>query len=119
MSQQPMEKPEAYAAFLTKCATLAELRAHVLAYESLAVDAANIVHEMTAKDFVEFRRGLKLERAGTFAGVPWSERFGAVLIPEPMFTVSRVALEYCVPFNVAHQRLEQLHPELFAAKDAR
>ena len=108
-----MEKPEAYAAFLTKCVTLEQLRAHVLAYESLALDAAQIVHAMTPKDFTEFRRGLKLERAGQFAGEAWAKRFIAVLMPDPMFTIARIAIEYKVPFNVAHWRLQEVHPELF------
>lgn len=107
-----MEKPEAYAAFLTKCETLEQLRAHVLAYESLALDAARIVHEMTRKDFKEFRRGLKLERAGKFAGLEYSKRFAAILMPEPMFTIAIIADQYKVPFNIAHQRLKEHRPDL-------
>ena len=107
-----MEKPEAYSAFLTKCETLEQLRAHVLAYESLALDAVEIVHAMTVADFTEFRRGLKMERRGRFAGMEWAKRFAAVLMPEPMFTVTRIADEYKVPFMVAHRRLQEVRPDL-------
>lgn len=107
-----MEKPEAYAAFLTKCETLNQLHAHVCAYDPLTIDAVRIVEKMTDDEFTEFRRGLKLERAGTFAGVEWCKRFAAVLMPEPMFTVARIAHEYNVPFNVALIRIRDVRPEL-------
>lgn len=110
---KPMEKPEAYSAFLTKCTTLEQLRAHVLAYEDLALDAVDIVHKMTTADFKEFVRGLKMERRGKFAGEEWAKRFIAVLMPEPMFTISAIADEYKVPFAVACIRLKEVQPELF------
>lgn len=107
-----MEKPEAYSAMLSKCSTLAELRAHVLAYEDLALDAVAVVHEMTAADFREWQIGLKMERRGKFAGEDFMRRFGAVLMPQPMLRITMLADEYCVPFVVAHQRLKDVRPDL-------
>lgn len=107
-----MEKPEAYAAMLPKCATLEELRAHVLAYEDLALDAVRIVHAMTRSDFKEWQAGLKKERRGVFAGEAFAKKYGAVLMPEPMLRIKMLADEYCVPFNVAHWRLKEIRPDL-------
>lgn len=113
-----LEKPEAYSTFLTKCETLEQLRAHVFAYDPLTLDAVPIVEKMTPTDFKEFRRGLKLERARTFAGVEWNKRFGAVLMPEPMFTVAIFANKYQVPFNVALIRLREVRPDLLELRPA-
>src|SRR5688500_12702503 len=106
-----MEKPEAYAAMLPKCATLDELRAHVLAYEDIAIDAAEVVHAMTKADFREWQIGLKKERRGKFAGEDFVRRFGAVLMPQPMLRITMIADEYGVPFVVAHHRLKEVRPE--------
>lgn len=110
---KPMEKPEAYSAMLPKCSTLEQLRAHVLAYEELALDAAEIVHAMTVADFKVWQAGLKKERRGVFAGEDFAKKYGAVLMPEPMFTVAMVAAEYKVPFVVALIRLKEVQPKLF------
>lgn len=109
---RPLEKPEAYATMLPKCTTLEQLRAHVLAYEALALDAVPVVQAMTAADFKVWQAGLKKERRGVFAGEEFARRFGAVLMPQPMMTVAMVADEYKVPFNVALMRLREVRPEL-------
>lgn len=108
-----LEKPEAYAAMLPKCSTLEQLRAHVLAYEDIALDAVEIVHAMTPADFKVWQAGLKKERRGVFAGEDFAKKYAAVLMPNPMFTIAMVAQEYKVPFVIAHRRLKEVRPELF------
>ena|SRR5688572_2376388 len=102
----------AYTRALTDCMTLDDLKALMARYADLAVDAASVVASMTDADMQEFRRGLKQERKGRFAGEPWARRFAAVLMPLPMMRVSQVASEYHVPFAVALQRIREVRPEL-------
>ena len=100
-----------YTRHLTECATLDDLRALVTRYHTLAVDAVPIVATMTDAEFPEFRRGLKQERKGRFAGLAWAKAYGAVLMPMPMFQISRVAIEFHVPFSVAWRRIQDVRPD--------
>ena len=111
--------PEDFAQRLTDCATLAELRELMTLYSDLAIDAGRIVASMTDDDFREFRRGLKSERKGRFAGEAWAQRFNAVLMPMPMFRIAMIADEYKAPFSVTWGRLKALRPDLLvvAAED--
>lgn len=109
------EVPEEYAAGLTTCLTLADLRAHVGAFAKYAKDAGVVVEQMSEDDMREFRRGLKLERKGRFAGEEWAKKFAAVLMPEPMFTVAAIADRYKAPFMVTYRRLEEVRPDLLLA----
>lgn len=102
-----------YTRKLTDCASLDELRALVSDFADLAVDAVPIVTKMTADDFTEFRRGLRQERKGRFAGVPWMERFGAILLPMPMIRISELAERFGAPFHITARRLKELRPDLF------
>jgi hypothetical protein len=108
---------ESYARQLTECATLDELRALTVLYRELAVDAHKIVATMTDDDFKEFRRGLKSERKGRFAGEAWAHRFSAVMMPLPMIRISQIASEYHVPFFVALQRVRDVRPDLLTVED--
>lgn len=101
-----------YTKALTECLTLDELRELVNAYAPLALDAQPVVAAMTADDFTEFRKGLKSERRGKFAGVEWAQRFGAVLMPLPMMRITQIAQEFKVPFGVAWQRCKDIRPDL-------
>jgi hypothetical protein len=109
---RPKETPQRYAEGLAACGDVSELRAHVEAFADLAVDALRIVQQMTDADWPEFSRGLKSERRGRFAGEEWARRYVAVLMPEPMFTVARIAGEYHAPFAVALRRIKDVRPEL-------
>lgn len=108
------EPARAYATGLTDADSLPKLKAFIAAYETdLVRDAKPIVEAMTEADFKLFRIGLAKERRGRFAGEEWAARFVAVLMPDPMFTISRVADEYKVPFVIAMRRLKDVRPELF------
>jgi hypothetical protein len=106
----------AYTRALTDCATLDDLRALMAQYSELAVDAAAVVATMTEADMAEFRRGLRQERKGRFAGEPWAKRFAAVLMPLPMMRVSEIKGRYHVPFAVALKRIKDLRPDLLAVE---
>lgn len=114
-----LETPERYSKGLGACETLEQLRNHVQAYADLAVDALPIVASMSSADFPEFIRGVRSERRGKFAGKEWAKRFIAVLMPEPMFTVARIATEYHAPFNVTLRRIKEVRPELLAVDSQR
>lgn len=101
-----------YAKALTECHTLADLRALVDAYKPLALDAVPVVDAMTDDDFAAWRKGLKTERRGKFAGETFAEKYGAVLMPMPMLKIVEIADRYKVPFGVAWQRAKDLRPEL-------
>ncbi len=105
-----------YAANLTIADTLDRLRELVENYKRLAKDAIPVVAGMTADDFSAFRDGLKEERRGRFAGDAWCERFGAVLMPQPMMNVSIVADQFKVPFGVAWIRCQEHRPDLLKVK---
>lgn len=112
--------PEDYTQRLTECATLAELRDLMALYSDLAIDAGRVVAKMADEDFTEFRRGLKMERKGRFAGEPWCERFGAILMPLPMLRISEFAHRFHAPFEMTWQRLKDIRPDLLivaASKD--
>lgn len=106
------DQDTAYSRALENCTTLAELRDLVNQHAEMAVDAKAVVSAMTDADMVEFRRGLKSERKGRFAGERWARRFGAILMPMPMLRVSQIAGEYHVPFAVALKRIKDVRPDL-------
>jgi hypothetical protein len=107
--------PERYAKALAECSSADDVRRVVAEFGSLACGACAAADAMTDADFVVFKRGLKKERRGVFAGEAFAERYAALVMPEPMFTVSLVADHYKVPFNVARVRLQMERPELFEA----
>ena len=101
-----------YAASLTTCDSADDVRALLIAYRPLVLDALLVAAKMTAEDFRVFRIGLKQERRGKYAGDEWMHRFGAILMPQPMMTVTQIAQQYKAPFGVTYQRLKDLRPDL-------
>jgi len=101
------EPDQEYCKQLADQTTLDDLRAFTKFYEPIAADAYEIAATMTEDDFKAFRAGLKKERRGKFAGVPWMERFGAVLLPAVMFEVGVVMVNYHVPFGLAYIRMRE------------
>lgn len=97
-----------YTKALTDADTLGTLQALVARYAELAADAVPIVEAMTAEDFAAFRKGLKIERRGKFAGDAWAVRFGAILMPMPMMRITMIADQFKCPFGVAYHRLKEL-----------
>ena len=113
-----LETPELYAKGLADADTLEALRAHVEGYADLAKDARPIVRAMTEAEFPVWRKGLKSERRGKFAGMEFAQKYAALMMPEPMFTVARLANEYHVPFAVALRRVQDVRPDLLELRPA-
>lgn len=105
-----------YAAALTKCESLAELRELITVYAELAVDAKAVVDAMTEAEWPAFVKGLKSERRGKFAGDDWAKRYGAILMPMPMMRISEIASQFQAPFGVAWQRCRDIRPDFLAVK---
>ena len=108
------EHAKEYADALTHAETLEQLRALVEDYCQLALDAWPIAQALTDDEFQAFRAGLKKERRGQFAGHDWATRFGAILLPWPMFRIALLAEEYKVPFGLAWARYLELRPDLLS-----
>ncbi len=106
------EQDADYTKALTACQNVAEVKALVSEYAELAVDAVPLAEAMTDADWAEFQRGLKSERRGKFAGEDWMHRFGAILMPLPMMTITQIADQYKAPFGVAWFRCRDLRPDL-------
>lgn len=77
-------------------------------WKRIAADAIEIAQAMTHDDFKVFRRGLRQERRGTFAGEEWAERFSAVTMPTVMFKISMIANQFKVPWGVAFIRCKDV-----------
>lgn len=101
------EQPKDYAEALSGAATLEALLKVVEAWQEVASDALIVVKGMTPADFKEWRRGLAMERKGQFAGMDFQEKYAAVTMPERMFKVSIMALEYKVPWGLMYLRLKE------------
>ena len=101
------ENDRDYAVSLKKAQTLKALRKHAEDWKFLARDAYEVIATPDF-DFAEFQRGRKLENQDTFAGEEWAVKFGAVLIPELLFRVSIVAMEFGAPWGCAYIRLREM-----------
>ncbi len=101
-----------YVRQLTDAETLSDLSNLMALYSDLAIDAGWAVAMMTEADFLEFRRGLKQERKGRFAGEQWARKYSAVLMPLPMLRIAEMAERYKVPFAVAWRRIKEVRPDL-------
>lgn len=101
------ETPKDYSVGLSKCKTLAALREHVETYRRVADDAWQIVKDMEQPAFLELLRGLRKERNGEFAGDEWAEKYMDVMLPEILFRVSAVAVQYGTPWGCAYIRLKE------------
>lgn len=76
----------------------------------LVLDAREAADRATAEEWDQFKRGVKSERRGRFAGENWAEKWGAILQPGGMFVVSMVAEDFKVPFSLAYRRLREVRP---------
>lgn len=96
-----------YTKSLTAAETLDDLREHAKRWEPVAADALEIVSGMTEDGFKAFRKGLRSERRGKFAGEEWMNKYGAVMLPAVLFEASIVASLYMVPWGLAYIRLRE------------
>lgn len=101
------EQPKDYAEALSGASTLDELVKVAEAWQEVASDALAIVKGMTPADFEQWRSGLAKERKGNFAGMEFQNRYAVVLMPERLFKVSMMALEFSVPWGLMYLRLKE------------
>ncbi|MGH7782247.1 MAG: hypothetical protein ACREO5_00155 [Candidatus Binatia bacterium] len=87
--------------------TLPALIQTLAEWKRFAEDALAIAEKMTDADFVEFRMLLAKERRGKFAGEQFSEKYGAIVMPEKLLISSLVESQYKVPWGLAFLRCEQ------------
>lgn len=106
------EQDQDYTHALTEADTLEDLRALVTAYAPLVKDALPVVQQMTEADFKDWRKGLKSERRGKYAGDDFARRFGAVLMPLPMMRITELKAKFCAPFGVTWFRCKEVRPDL-------
>jgi hypothetical protein len=102
------ETPQDYSAGLSKCKTLGQLREHVQTYRRVADDAWQIVKDMEQPAFLELLSGLRKERKGEFAGEEWAEKYMNIMLPEILFRVGAVAVQYGTPWGCAYIRLRDV-----------
>lgn len=100
------EQPTDYGEALDAADTLEKLRATTGNWILLTEDAHKVVVGMTPADFKAWRNGLAKERKGQFAGEEFSEKFGAVMMPEKMLKVSIIAMKFCAPWGCTYLRLK-------------
>lgn len=101
------EQPTDYAKALDGADTLAVLRKTLGAWQEVAGDALKIAKGMTEDDFKEWRRGLAIERKGDFAGEEFAKKYGALQLPEVLFKVSMIAVQFGAPWGCAYIRLKE------------
>jgi len=93
-----------YLSALDGAKSLDDLRTVVATYRRFANDAFRVVSAMHEREWPAFRKGLRLERKQKFAGMPWAEKYGAVILPEVMLRVAAIALKFKVPWGCAFIR---------------
>ena len=94
-----------YGEEIGKIKTLTELIDLTDDYEIVVGEATDLVKKWRVNDFQDFIKCRNIERRGKFSGEANAERFGPVLMPEPMITVSRMAFMYKVCWGLIFRRL--------------
>lgn len=96
-----------YGVAIDRAASIRDLREAVQKFRRFANDACKVVSKMDDEGWRAFKKGLRLERKGKFAGEDWAEKYGAVLMPEVMFRIGILAVKFHVPWGCAFLRAKQ------------
>lgn len=96
------DTPKNYSKDIDSCDTLEKLKEKIDYWKPLAQDAHKIVHSMTKARFQKFRIAIKKERKGIYSE---NEDAMTILMPMPMFEVSKVAIHCKAPFGCALHRM--------------
>lgn len=99
---------ETYNSALNECRVPAELVGLTKRYSRLFPDAYEQAKNISNEEFLQFRKGLRSERAGKFAGEAFMHRFGAILMPAIMLQVAMVAEQFGAPWGLAFCRLKEI-----------
>lgn len=101
------EQPKDYAQSVSEADTLEKLLEVLTNYQTIAHDAITAAPK-NLDEFDDFRTGLEKERRGAFAGEGWATRYSNILLPDILFRVSMVAVQYKVPWGCAFIRLQEV-----------
>ena len=97
-----------YTKAIDAATNVSELRAAIEPFGLIANDALLAVRSMTEDEWPSFKRGLKMERSRKFAGMPWQDRYGCVLLPTVMLMVGMTATHFHAPWGCAYIRLRDM-----------
>lgn len=101
------ETSQEYSNGLVGVKTLWKLKEYLDPWWALANDAYHIAHNMDAAAWKEFKVGWSLEKKNEYAGDAWAEKYSAIIMPEILFRVSYVSIQFHVPWGTAFIRLKE------------
>lgn len=100
--------PAMYSKEIDSADTLERLVQATARWRLVASDAHDAAAKMGEAEFLLFRRGLRKERRGVYAGDEWCERFGDIIMPAVMLKVGVLAHKVHVPWGCAWNRLKEV-----------
>lgn len=98
------EPVQDYAKAIDSCQSVQELQQCLASWRLVTDDAWRTAQTMTESQWGYFKKGLRAERRGRFAGTKWAQRYSDILLPALMFRVGMVAQQFMVPWGVAYIR---------------
>jgi hypothetical protein len=102
------EPVKPYCAAIAAAKSPEELREKIRGFSLIAWDALKAANGIiSGADWQEWRRGLRIERKGEFAGEEFARRYGAILMPEIMVRVTMLAEQYTAPWGTAYIRARE------------
>lgn len=87
--------------------TVCDIRECTVKFRRFADDAYRAASKMKESEWKFFRKGLREERKGKFAGNEWAAKYGAILLPEVMMRIGMLAVQFHVPWGCAFLRAKQ------------
>jgi hypothetical protein len=97
-----------YVAELDSCRSLLELQKLTDKWKWIAEDAYKTTATMTPDDFKSFKKWRAAEKRGEFMGEKLAELYGPILMPDKMFCVTMVAIQFKVPWGVAYNQMKSV-----------
>jgi hypothetical protein len=104
VTENPCRK---YSKEIDSAKTLPDLIRTLSEWKRFAQDAFECAQKMTDADFKEFRSVLAKERRGKFAGDEFTEKYGAILMPEKLLISSLLESQHKIPWGLAFIRCEE------------
>lgn len=92
---------------LKHCYCLYDLQKVTEKWKWIARDAYLLTMSWTPDDFKAYQKWRKLEAEGKFQGEKQAELYGPILMPEKLFQISIVKIQFHVPWGTAYIRMKQ------------
>lgn len=102
------EPVEDYIKAIDAAKNKSELLKAIEPYELIAWDALDKVKRFSDAEFAEYKKWRSLEKKGIFAGEKLALKFCMIPMPENMFRVSVVGVEFGAPWGCAFIRLKEV-----------